>query len=37
MVFIGTQEAVPSICKRLTASRDMSAGGGRYGRYGGTM
>ena len=27
---------VPSICKRLMASRDMSAGGGRFGRRGGT-
>ena len=37
MVSIRTQQAVPSIRKRLTASRDMSAGGGRYGRRGGTM
>jgi hypothetical protein len=29
MVSIGTQEAVPSICKYMTASRDMPAGGGR--------
>ena len=33
---IGTQYAVPSICKRLMASRDMSAGGGHFGRRGGT-